>query len=47
MRRKKCDKLHSVAKHLEGNAAATTPYKFLNGTLLLLHWFGASFFIDD
>ena len=30
-----------------GNAAATMPYKFLDGILLLLHWFGASFFIDD
>ena len=33
-RRKKCDKLRSVAEHPQGIAAATTPYKFLNGDVV-------------
>jgi len=42
-RRKKCDKLRSAAEHSQGIAAATIALKYLNRSLLLLHWFGAFF----
>ena len=32
----------AIAKHPQGNAAATMPCKFIKGILLLLRWFGAS-----
>ena len=43
-RRKKCDKLRSAAEHPQGIAAATIALKYLNRSLLLLHWFGAFFY---